>query len=91
MASASLPAVEAAGPHRHDHQVDGGAVGHRALGDQGERLVEGRLDHAVLRPHADPDPGHAAPGGPALHRLQDPLAQAQLVHLPPCHIDRILK
>ena len=44
--------------------------------------------------HADPDPGHAATGGPALHRLQDALAQAQLVHhpLPPArHIDRILK
>src|SRR5512132_660947 len=75
-----VPAVEAADPDRHRHQVDGRAVGDRALGDQGERLVEGRRHHPVLRPDPDPDPGHAAPGGPSFHRLQDSLAQAQLVH-----------
>src|SRR4029450_10584149 len=39
---ALVAAVEAADPHRHGHQVDGGPVGHRALGDAGRRLGEGR-------------------------------------------------
>src|SRR5215213_10150808 len=83
---ALVAAVQAADPHRHGHQVDGGPVGDRALGDQGERLVEGRRHHPVLGPDPDPDPGHPAPGGPAFHRLQDPPAQAQLMHyMPPSH------
>jgi hypothetical protein len=37
----------------------------------------------VPGPDPDPDPGHATPGGPALHRLDNPPAQAQLVQKTP--------
>src|SRR4029453_164538 len=47
---ALVAAVQGAAPDRHGHQVDGGPVGDGALGDQGERLVEGRRHPPVLGP-----------------------------------------